>query len=61
MSLLLYLLEKAPPLPIEEEAGWTPEPVWTFCGNKCSLPYLYISFTTEGLHSCKFCAVGEWV
>jgi hypothetical protein len=30
MSLLLYLLGKALLILIEEEAGWTPEPVWTF-------------------------------
>jgi hypothetical protein len=47
MSLLLFLLRKAPPIPIEEEAGWTPEPVWTFCGNKCALLYLYTRSDTK--------------
>jgi hypothetical protein len=25
----LYLPGKGPPVPIVQEAGWTPEPVWT--------------------------------
>jgi hypothetical protein len=25
----LYPLGKGPPVPIVQEAGWTPEPVWT--------------------------------
>jgi hypothetical protein len=30
---------KEPPVPIGEETGWTPEPVWTLDENKC-LNYL---------------------
>jgi hypothetical protein len=30
---------RPPPVSIEEEAGWAPEPVWTLWGRKKSCPY----------------------
>jgi len=42
-----------PPLPIQQEVGWTPGPVWKVLENRNSLPSLGLETQTKRPHTTK--------
>jgi hypothetical protein len=51
LNIPAALLQENNPLPIEQEAEWAPEPVWTFWGRKKSLAPTTIQ--TLGHPACR--------
>jgi hypothetical protein len=53
------LLLKEPPVPIESEAGWTPEAVWTLWRREKSLPLPETDITKFLITSWHFLSFGS--